>query len=157
MQHRRYSSISVKNICQTALVHRATFYKHYHSRAELLKDWLDYVIIPWQNCNLEQVIRQPFTPFPATCYDTFHRIFLRQRYDAIFLSELNKYFQNYYYQIFRQHQLRVRVSYSLLAKIYNDEVTDIYLDWLDNHPRKQEDIEQMNQVFRRISRVPDFF
>lgn len=40
LQERAFSSISVIDICDTALINRMTFYKHYEDKYDLLKDCL---------------------------------------------------------------------------------------------------------------------
>lgn len=152
-----YSTIRIKDLCAAALVQRTTFYQHYHNRTELFYDVLDHLVVPWQNCDLVQVLHKPFTPFPATDVQTFCAIYKKQYRDPLFSSELGEYFQNYYYHIFAQHPLKVPVSHRLLAKIYNDEVTDIYTEWLVKHSSGELPAERLNWIFSQTSRVPACF
>ena len=52
LEHKELSNISITAICETADVHRSTFYKYYSTTADLLReieqDYLDRIPVPPQ-------------------------------------------------------------------------------------------------------------
>lgn len=43
LQHQKFTQITVQNLCDEALISRATFYAHFADKYDLLKHWLIYM------------------------------------------------------------------------------------------------------------------
>ncbi|ANZ60574.1 TetR/AcrR family transcriptional regulator [Secundilactobacillus paracollinoides] len=65
LQTTTFSKITVKQICDTTLINRTTFYQHYHDKSDLLYDMFEGLTIDNHNLALHRLMNEPFTMFPC--------------------------------------------------------------------------------------------
>ncbi|KRN26273.1 hypothetical protein FD14_GL002341 [Secundilactobacillus similis DSM 23365 = JCM 2765] len=110
-----FSKVTVKALCETALVNRATFYKHYHDKADLLYDVFKELTANSDQISVAELIRQPFSVFPKVVKAPLSAINVKQMDDASFQWVFRQYFYNYYMECFQDVTFKSDVPKALLS------------------------------------------
>lgn len=66
LEKQTFSTITVNQICEKALVHRTTFYKHFYDKYDLLIYLIKYVTKDYFSIDLKERINAPFTVIDRT-------------------------------------------------------------------------------------------
>lgn len=60
MQQKKLSAITVNDICEEAMVHRTTFYKHFYDKYNLLEYMLEELLKDYLKVDIKERINRPF-------------------------------------------------------------------------------------------------
>lgn len=149
----RFSKISVNQVCESAAVHRTTFYKHFHDKQELLHHYLEHALPSVDSVDFNRMIITP--------YELFHEIFTQQFNDLIkfqytdqhFYDVFTPYVLDYFTDIFDRADVRAKVPNDLLANMFGGELFS-QLYWRLIH-HKHLTLQEMDRNFLKISKIPE--
>lgn len=154
MSEREFETISVKEICDRAMVHRTTFYKHYEDKYDLLTRGIQHT----HEILLTELERtgkdsSSYTRFfeHVTTHERFYRVMLCGNGVGSFQTQLRNYFAD---TIATEMQQRERTGHifpaplSLLAQFYAGALVSALTWWLSNDLLSSS--EQMGSYMRSL-------
>lgn len=98
LEEQVFSSITVNMICEKALVHRTTFYKHFYDKYDLLTYYMHTVTKDYFDKDIRERIEKPFQSLSTFINYPLEKIDNKQQYDpeffetviTIFIQKLRK-------------------------------------------------------------------
>lgn len=86
LEEKEFSKLTIDQICNRSMVHRTTFYKHFHDKYELLELLLNNLSEDYFAYDFKERINHPFkvkeNAFEGSKH--FHRILIKQKQDKEF-------------------------------------------------------------------------
>ncbi len=153
LQARPFSKVSVKELCDESLVNRATFYKHYHDRNDLLYDVFGRLTIAVDQVPVDELLANPFLVVPTVVKEPLPTIILKQQTDMNFYGTYRQFFYNYYMSVFQPINFKGKIpkelaAYTLVNNVFSftEWQTDFHVDISAN---------EMNRMFREMIRLPE--
>lgn len=150
-----FSSITVNMLCERAMVHRTTFYKHFYDKYDLLSYWLEEMIVSYIAIDFETRINAPFQSLQHLTDDITLNIAKKQEEDPEFFETLRKKFVEIY-----QMEVKMHLNHFNIAKdIPGDLIFYVYganlfgmIDWVKTNQIKMNPHE-LDEIFRKICSV----
>ncbi|ANZ64916.1 hypothetical protein AYR62_13095 [Secundilactobacillus paracollinoides] len=153
LQTTTFSKITVKQICDTTLINRTTFYQHYHDKSDLLYDMFEGLTIDNHNLALHRLMNEPFTMFVEIVKAPLPDIISKQNSDPEFHWTYRQYFLNYYMEALNRANWSSTIPKELVAyTLVNNAFS--FLEWqADLNVTISE--RELNALFRRMIKLPD--
>ncbi|KRM74836.1 TetR/AcrR family transcriptional regulator [Secundilactobacillus collinoides] len=153
LQHTAFAKITVKDICDEALINRTTFYQHYHDKSDLLYDVFNRLTIDNHSISLHRLMTEPFSMFAAIVKSPLPEIISLQNNDSEFHWTYRQYFLNYYMETFARENWRSTIPKELVAyTLVNNAFS--FLEWQEDLNVKISERE-LNTLFRRMITLPE--
>lgn len=104
-QGKLFSNITINEICDRAMVHRTTFYKHFEDKFALLHSTLTWVLQDYLKMNTEDRLKQPLQSLSKFMLENLlEPIVQNQKND----KEFTDFFKNYIGDISRRDFLELK-------------------------------------------------
>ncbi|WP_341282781.1 TetR/AcrR family transcriptional regulator [Paenibacillus sp. FSL H8-0537] len=152
-QGKLFSTITINEICDKAMVHRTTFYKHFEDKFALLNSTLTWVLQDYLLMNIEDRLRQPL--------QSLSRIMLENLLEPMVQNQKNDkgftdFFKNYIGEISKRDLLELKkrgkqflLPIELLAE-YHSGVISLLVTWWIYHFEEDMTAEQMDQYYYQL-------
>ena len=158
LSEQEFDSMSVKEICDRAMVHRTTFYKHYEDKYDLLRrgmqQTLELLLAEVEQTGKDASSYTRFFEHVAT-HERFYQVMLCGNGVGSFQTQLRNYFAETI-TTEMQHQERARplfpVPQSFLAHFYAGALVSTLSWWLAQEGRPSP--EQMGHFMRCLIETP---
>ncbi|WP_238651821.1 TetR/AcrR family transcriptional regulator [Paenibacillus piscarius] len=152
-QGKLFSNITINEICDRAMVHRTTFYKHFEDKFALLHSTLTWVLQDYLKINIEDRLRQPLQNLSRFMLEnSLEPIVQNQKSDKGFTD----FFKNYIGDISRRDFLELKkrgkqlsVPIELLAE-YHSGVISLLVTWWIYHLEDDVTAEQMDEYYYQL-------
>ncbi|KEQ22118.1 hypothetical protein ET33_27975 [Paenibacillus tyrfis] len=147
-----FSKITVDHICENAMVHRSTFYKHFDDKFRLLEYGLNQLMERYWEIPLEKRILNPF--FWSNHFfegSESHQLIRAQRNDELFFDSMNSYSMSFLRRdalMFIQNAKPIDIPHDLLA-IFHVSTMVALSEWWRNNPDRAS-LTQMDQYFNQL-------
>lgn len=161
LKEKNFSDISVKSICNSALIHRTTFYQHFLDKYDLLYYLLDSLTQDYFLIDIKKRINQPFTSIMETINNITELKIIKERQDND--KEFERTTRNHFVQILQNdilnNQKRIvlpsGVPIELAFYIYGSVLFG-FMEWIENH-KISESAENIDKLFYKSVNiyVPD--
>ncbi|KRM96053.1 hypothetical protein FC19_GL001120 [Liquorilactobacillus aquaticus DSM 21051] len=93
LEEQPFEEITVKQLVESAMIHRNTFYLHYPDKYHLLESWL-YEKLKSSNISINLFLKRPFDYISQIYREQFFKVFRKQREDNSFTNIITKVFIN---------------------------------------------------------------
>lgn len=158
LAERDFDTITVKEICDRAMVHRTTFYKHYEDKYDLLthgmQETFDLLLSELEQTGKDTSSYARFFEHVAT-HEGFYRVMLCGNGIGSFQSRLRNYVaETITTEMVRQERLGYRsaVPVAVLAQFYAGALVSTLTWWLSQDRRASPD--QMGHYVRCLIETP---
>lgn len=147
-----FSKITVDQICEEAMVHRSTFYKHFEDKFKLLEYGLNQLMEQYWDIPLEKRILRPF--FWSNGFfegSESHKLVRSQQSDELFFNCMSTYSMRLLKKDtlnFIQHSKTIDIPQDLLAEFHVAAMVAIS-NWWHKNPNLV-DLVQIDQYFHRL-------
>lgn len=147
-----FSKITVDHICENAMVHRSTFYKHFDDKFRLLEYGLNQLMERYWEIPLEKRILNPF--FWSNHFfegSESHQLIRAQRNDELFFDSMNSYSMSFFRRdalTFIQNAKPIDIPHDLLAVFHVSAMVALSKWWRNNPDRAS--LTQMDQYFNQL-------
>jgi len=148
----KFSKITVDQICEKAMVHRSTFYKHFDDKFRLLDYGLNQLMEQYWNIPLERRILKPFY-WSNEFFEgsESHKLVRAQHGDDLFFDCMTAYSM----KIMKKDALKyfqqlgtIDIPHDLLAEFHVSAMVALSEWWRKNPDRVS--VTQMDQYFHRL-------
>ncbi|WP_042167670.1 TetR/AcrR family transcriptional regulator [Paenibacillus gorillae] len=148
----RFSKITVDQICEKAIIHRSTFYKHFDDKFRLLEYGLNQLMEPYWNIPLEKRILKPFY-WSNEFFEgsESHKLVRAQQGDELFFDCMTAYSMRILKKDslkFFQNTKTTDIPHDLLAEFHVSAMVALSEWWRKNPDRVS--LAQMDQYFQRL-------
>jgi len=148
-----FSKITVDQICEKAMVHRSTLYKHFDDKFRLLEYGLNQLMERYWDIPLEKRILKPFFWSDDFFKDSESNKLVRsQQNDELFFDCMTAYSM----RLLKKDALKfisqsrtIEIPHDLLAEFHVAAMVALSTWWHKNPNRA--DLEQMDQYFQRLA------
>ncbi|MDR0269911.1 TetR/AcrR family transcriptional regulator [Paenibacillus sp.] len=147
-----FSSITVNQICEKAMVHRTTFYKHFEDKFDLLALLLSQDNNEYMNYSMEELLQ---TPFQITSknpnLDLYAKIMQTQKNDEVFTSYIKSQQKETLKQVMlelNQKGKKFSVPIEIIAEVYSEVSSSLSIWWLQGG--RQVPPEQMDHYLHEL-------
>ncbi|OMF46514.1 MULTISPECIES: TetR/AcrR family transcriptional regulator [Paenibacillus] len=152
-QGKLFSNITINEICDKAMVHRTTFYKHFEDKFALLSATLTWVLQDYLQMSIEDRLRQPL--------QSLSRFMLENLLEPIVQNQKNDkgftdFFKNYIGDISRRDFLELKrrgkpfsPPIELLAE-YHSGVISLLVTWWIYHLEEDVTAGQMDEYYYQM-------
>ncbi|WFA82767.1 MULTISPECIES: TetR/AcrR family transcriptional regulator [Paenibacillus] len=145
-----FSNITINKICDKAMVHRTTFYKHFKDKFALLSSTLTWVLRDYLHMNVEDRLQQPLQSVSKMLFgNVLETIVHNQQKDEGF----NNFFIHYIGEIFRQDFLELKrrgkqfsLPIELVAEFHSGVIRLLVMWWIQ-HFEENVTAEQMDEYY----------
>ena len=149
----RFSNITINEICDQAMVHRTTFYKHFEDKFALLSSTLTWCLRDYLQMDVEKHLQQPPQSLSTMMLgNVLTTIVQNQKEDEAF----NDFFRNYIGELFRQDFLELKrrgkqfaLPVELVAEIHSG-VISLLVTWWILHFEDHITAEQMDEYYYQL-------
>ncbi|WP_289139381.1 TetR/AcrR family transcriptional regulator [uncultured Brevibacillus sp.] len=147
-----FSKITVDQICERAMVHRSTFYKHFDDKFNLLEYGLNQLMERYWELPLEKRIVKPF--FWSNEFfegSESHKLVRTQQRDELFLDCMTNYSMRLLKKdafIFFQHSKTIDIPQDLLAEFHVSATIALSVWWRKDPERVS--LTQLDQYFHKL-------
>ncbi|AID41775.1 TetR/AcrR family transcriptional regulator [Staphylococcus xylosus] len=118
LEKQTFSTITVNQICEKALVHRTTFYKHFYDKYDLLIYLIKYVTKDYFSIDLKERINAPFTVIDRTSdVIELQRIKDKQEHDKEFERTISNHFISVLQNDIKENEHRISVDSDIPAEL----------------------------------------
>ncbi|MFC5403333.1 TetR/AcrR family transcriptional regulator [Cohnella soli] len=152
LEHRTFESLSIQEICDTAMVHRTTFYKHFEDKYHLASYGLSLIDELFANTSCEQRLLHPFKTFQRFADTKQFRALTKAAKENHFLSNLmikhGAESLNRDLTEARQHGFSSDIPLEIFAPFYSGAVCSICSWWIENGMKQSP--EEMDEYIRRM-------
>ncbi|RZI01297.1 TetR family transcriptional regulator [Staphylococcus condimenti] len=157
LEEKEFSKLTIDQICDRSMVHRTTFYKHFHDKYELLEVLLNNLSEEFFSYDFKERINHPFrvkeNAFEGS--KDFHRILIKQKED----KEFNDLIFSHFIKLIQQD---VKDNINLIEKdpsVPDDLVFYLYggaikgfSKWIENSNAKIT-AEEADNVFHKMVNI----
>lgn len=148
-----FSNITINEICDKAMVHRTTFYKHFDDKFALLASTLTWVLQDYLHMNVEDRLQQPLQSLSKIMLEnSLEPIVQNQKNDKGFID----FFKNYIGEISKRDFLELErrgkqfsLPIELLAE-YQSGVISLLVTWWIYHFEENVTAEQMDEYYYQM-------
>ncbi|MFC9707161.1 TetR/AcrR family transcriptional regulator [Paenibacillus sp. NPDC056933] len=148
-----FSNITITEICDKAMVHRTTFYKHFEDKFALLSFTLTQILQDYLQIDVNERIKEPLQSISKILFGSvLETIVQNQKKDEVF----NNFFIKYIGEIFRQDFLELKQRgkyYSLPIKLvaeFHSGVISLLVAWWIHHFEDDVTAEQMDHYYYQL-------
>lgn len=148
-----FSNITINEICDQAMVHRTTFYKHFEDKFALLSSTLTCVLHKYLEMNVEDRLHQPLQSLSKVMLEThLEPIVQNQKKDKAF----SEFFTNYIGEMSKRDFLELKKrgkQFSLPIKLlaeYHSGVISLLITWWIYHSDEDVTAEQMDNYYYQL-------
>lgn len=154
LEKHMFTTISVNQICDNAMVHRTTFYKHFYDKYDLLIYLIKLLTKDYLATDIKERFNNPF----KTIYTTFQnkaelqRIQQKQQDDKEFEKVVSKFIIDTLKNDIKENQHRIivdrAVPESLIFYIYGSTLAG-FVEWARcENPNM--DADKMDKIFHKV-------
>jgi len=147
-----FSKITVDQICEKAMIHRSTFYKHFDDKFRLLEYGLNQLMERYWEIPLEKRILKPFFWSNDFFEDSESRKLVRAQHgDELFFDCMTTYSMRLLKKDalkFIEHSNTIDIPHDLLAEFHVSVMVALSA-WLHKNPNRVS-LSQMDQYFNRL-------
>ncbi len=155
---KEFSSITVNEICERAMVHRTTFYKHFADKYDLLYLGFMQLNAEFRKINLEEGIEKPFQTMEKNPKRKIVDSIVRnQKNDEAFNNLLKNYVKKMLKEAFLELDRRGKnfpVPIEIIAEFYSGVLSSLSTWWAQNGSNIS--AAQMDDYFHQMINE-DFF
>src|SRR5699024_1038688 len=157
LEKQPFSTISVNQICNEALVHRTTFYKHFYDKYDLLIYLTTDLTQYYFSTDLKERINNPFTILNKSITDIeeFSKIKSKQEDDKEFERTLENHFIRVLQNDIKKNEHRISVDKIVtIDLVYYCYETNIYafMEWIREHDIKLPS-EEIDKLFHKMINI----
>jgi AcrR family transcriptional regulator len=149
-QGQLFSNITVNEICDKAMVHRTTFYKHFEDKFTLLSSTLTSLLNDYLQMDVEDRLRQPMQSIATILSgNVLETMVQNQKKDEGFSHFFRKYIEEIFKQDFIELKNRGK-QFSLpveLAVEFHSGVISLLVNWWIHHFEENITAEQMDEYY----------
>jgi AcrR family transcriptional regulator len=154
----RYSTITVNQICDRAMVHRTTFYKHFEDKNELLAAGMKQYEEEVLQYPISVRVNKPIQMMENILnHKEFGLLIEAQWRDELFLQRIGSQFHEIlkqdYYELSKR-EAAYTLPIDLIIQFHSSTFTTLAMWWLQNE--KSVSAEEMDTYFRQLIH-PDIF
>lgn len=159
MDKRSFESISVNEICEKAMVHRTTFYKHFEDKYHLLSYGLEEMKNVLLDQNFEDLLRNPIRLFEKLPHQRELRSLLQSDKEN---SPLRAIIQQHFLQILKNMEeemdgKRFPMPITIIAEFYSGALYALASWWLRNDmPVSAEEMDDYLDQLIKKDIIADF-
>jgi len=157
-QGQSFSTITVNQICEKAMVHRTTFYKHFEDKYDLLSLGLSRSHDEFLKNNLKERVTKPFQTIDKINKESLlENMMLNQREDTHFQTYINQHMKDRLKLDFielAESGTTFTVPIEIIAEFYSGVISSLCTWWFQNG--KTVPAEQMDQYFHKMVNI-EFF
>lgn len=153
MHGQRFSNITINEICDQAMVHRTTFYKHFEDKFALLSSTLTWFLRDYLQMDVEERLQQPLQSLSKIMSgNVLTTIVQNQKEDEVF----NDFFRNYIGELFKRDFLELKKrgkQFSLPVELvaeFHSGVISLLVTWWILHFEENITAEQMDQYYYQL-------
>ncbi|MCR8646016.1 TetR/AcrR family transcriptional regulator [Paenibacillus sp. N1-5-1-14] len=147
-----FSSITVNQICEKAMVHRTTFYKHFEDKFDLLVLWLSQDKDEYMKFSVDELLQTPFQNTSKNPnLELYTKIMQTQKNDEVFTS----YIKSKQKEVLKQLMLELNqkgkkfsLPIEIIAEVYSEVSSSLSIWWLQGG--RQVPPEQMDDYFYEL-------
>ncbi|MFF2483504.1 TetR/AcrR family transcriptional regulator [Paenibacillus sp. NPDC058071] len=148
----KFSKITVDQICEKAMVHRSTFYKHFDDKFRLLEYGLNQLMEQYWDIPLEKRILKPFY-WSNEFFEgsASHKLVRAQHGDELFFDCMTAYSMRILKKDalkFFEHSKPIDIPYDLLAEFHVSSMVALSEWWRKNPDRVS--VSQMDHYFHKL-------
>ncbi|MEL0537510.1 TetR/AcrR family transcriptional regulator [Staphylococcus debuckii] len=164
LENKPFSSITVNMICEEALVHRTTFYKHFFDKYDLLSYLLHNLTQDYFDKDVRERIQQPFQSIAAFIDFPINKISEKQKHDAkffetatsIFIDKLREDIENNRDKI----EIDSNIPISLVARVFEASIQAMG-EWnhvdncynINNENGGKLSLEKLDEIFNKLVNI----
>jgi len=140
-----FSNITINEICDKAMVHRTTFYKHFKDKLALLSSTLTLVLRDYLQMNVEDRLQQPLQSVSKILFgNVLETIVQNQQKDEGFKN----FFIHFIGEIFRRGK-QFSLPIELVAEFHSG-VIRLLVTWWIQHFEENVTAEQMDEYYYQL-------
>ncbi|MGE7110382.1 TetR/AcrR family transcriptional regulator [Lysinibacillus sp. NPDC047702] len=147
-----FSKLTVDQICEKAMVHRSTFYKHFDDKFRLLEYGLNEIMEGYWDIPLEKRILQPFFWSSEFFEDSkSDKLVHAQRGDELFFDCMTTYSMRLLKKDslkFIQNSKTIDIPHDLLAEFHVATMVALS-EWVRKNPNRVS-VEQLDEYFHTL-------
>lgn len=153
-----FSTISVNQICNEALVHRTTFYKHFYDKYDLLIYLMTYLTQDYFSTDIKDRINNPFTSLDQsiTHIDEFSKIKHKQEDDKEFERTVENHFIRILKNDIKANEHRITVDQSvpidLVFYVYGATLYG-FMEWMHEHNNNNMSPQAIDALFHKMINI----
>lgn len=147
-----FSSITVKQICKAALTTRATFYKHYLDKYDLLTQIFYKIIKPYKDVDINKISYDPAGLFKDMGNPIFFKLIHKQALDPQFQRVYKTFFIEYYDKALKNLTYTSTVPRKLIAAAFVSQ-TFTFEEYQQHNNIRFSD-EEYNYYFNQLMKLP---
>ncbi|WP_436862509.1 TetR/AcrR family transcriptional regulator [Staphylococcus caeli] len=139
LEKQSFTSITVNQICNEALTHRTTFYKHFYDKYDLLTYLITEITKDFFSMDIKERLTHPFSAMEQTLndMDELKRVGDKQCDDKEFERTISNYFIRELQEDIKQNEHRLSVDANvppeLIFYVYGSSLYG-FLEWIhENH------------------------
>ncbi|MEB8127325.1 TetR/AcrR family transcriptional regulator [Staphylococcus succinus] len=138
LENKLFSTITVNQICDDALIHRTTFYKHFYDKYDLLIYLITDLTKDFFSSNFKERINNPFTTIENTMnnLDELKRIADKQKEDQAFERTIANHFIRILQTDIKENEHRITIDSSvpteLILYVYGASLFG-FMEWIRDH------------------------
>ncbi|KOO51540.1 TetR/AcrR family transcriptional regulator [Viridibacillus arvi] len=147
-----FNSITVNQICDKAMVHRTTFYKHFEDKYDLLYFGIEQFNEKYVKVGLEERVLKPFQSFEMVPnLELFDNIIQSNKNDEIFnnyMNYRNKETLKYDFLELNNRGENFSVPIEIIVEFYSGALSSLSAWWIQNG--RKVPAKQMDQYFHEM-------
>lgn len=157
IEKQAFSTITIKQICDLALVHRTTFYKHFHDKYDLLIYLITDLTKDYFSIDLKERINAPFSTIQTTFDNVsgMEQITEKQKDDKDFERTITNYFIRVLQNDIKINVSRISVDSSvpieLIFYVYGSSLYG-FMEWMRNHNIKHP-AHEIDEIFHKMINI----
>ncbi|QOS79430.1 TetR/AcrR family transcriptional regulator [Paenibacillus sp. JNUCC31] len=147
-----FTSITVNQICEQAMVHRTTFYKHFTDKFSLLSFTLAQLMKGYLQMSAEERLKKPLQSlFIMSDGSLIEKILLNQKDDKMFYNFSSKYLKDLIKEDFLELKKRGKnytIPIELLAEFHSGVISSLILWW--SHQDGEVSLKQLDKYYYQM-------
>jgi len=147
-----FSKITIDQICEKAMVHRSTFYKHFDDKFRLLEYGLNQIMEGYWDIALEKRILKPFYWSNEFFEDSkSYKLVSAQQGDELFFGCMKTYSMRLLKKDslkFIQHSKTIDIPHDLLAEFHVAAMVALS-EWMRKNPNRVS-LEKLDEYFHTL-------
>ena len=157
LEKQPFSTITVNQICNEALVHRTTFYKHFYDKYDVLIYLITYLMKDYFSIDFKERINNPFTIMEKTItdIDELNKVKEKQIEDKDFERTITNYFIRVLQNDIKDNMSRISVDPSvpieLIFYVYGASLFG-FMEWMrDNNIKRP--AHEIDEIFHKMINI----
>ncbi|MYV17637.1 TetR/AcrR family transcriptional regulator [Furfurilactobacillus milii] len=153
LRHRSFTSVTIKGLCDESLINRATFYKHYQNKDDLLYDMLNSLTVDSHTISARALLTKPFTTSPMVITEPLGEIITKQQTDLKFYGVYRQFFYNYYMNLFKSIQFNRTIPKPLIAYTLVNNIFS-FMAWQKDF-QLHSSADEMDRLYNEMFKMSD--